>query len=1387
MSKNRIISAKLMHFAILSLTLFIMAVTLVMGGKSAMPPTNAPVNSKPKLNYRPSLCLNGEWDFMPMDNLKLNYPPEGNWSGEKIRVPSPWNRFNSSYEGDWRAYRNFDYPEEWNKARAGWYRKYFFLPCPVKDPVREEGYRAKIRFDAVMHRCILYMNGKKAGENIDGYLPFEVDVTDALIPNSLNKLEVLVGENQKLDWLYLYPPGSWYAYNNLGIWQDVEIFSEPAAHLEDIFAKPSFRKKSLACEATLVNDSDQPCSYQLKASVREKDTTIKKFTRQEGVIPAHSVQTVELNLPWKNPHLWSPEDPHQYYLDSQLLLKKDANSKWIETDRKTIKFGFRESWIEGKFFYLNGMPIKLKVDGWHYMGPVQQNKEYARLWFKLIKETGGNTVRLHAMPYPSFYLDVADEMGMLVIDESAVYGSGGNLALKEKVFWDNARDHVRRLVKRDRNHPSVMIWSASNEIIWRGGEESFAPLLSLETAIKEMDPTRPVSFDENDCDMGGKASVYGGHYNDIAHWKSRPIKDKPFVINEFSQLFHADCHEASYWGGEEVYESFNNRLAAAGEEVKQMIWGFREMEAASFGPWNIVWYSLYPLPEKRHYLHWDYLEEPGMKPDIIQPQSLTLNYGFDSNLPPWRPNPVYRKIKEAYAPKAIHVAEENTRAFGGTTIDRHLYIFNDSFQESKFEVEWSLSQGGKNLHQEKFLCSLTPFGMLKETIKLPFPVVSQKEKVTFKATLKENGIKRNEDSRQFKVYPDIPKHPDKWPEQASTALLDDSGETLSVLNKMGYQVTRIQNLSEFDPDKYQTLIIGAGSLLEMPIKKLTEQPFLQTFMDKGGKVICLENSFNTNQGSLLKRIPIEAQYAHPVDSPQHILLEGCSPEDFRFWGKNEILTRQIYPRPDQGNCLSIVDVGERNNGLAYSALLEIQEGKGIILLNQLELVKHFADEPMAGVMLRKLLDYKPLAAMTVAKKFAISADTASALWKFMGNMKAAEAPLPPERFDLQHLPDIIMIDGQSVPLAEALLKKGDNFTNAIKEGKTLWLQEITPQTVDTYKKLLGFDILLTPLHEQNLCKEDYHPLLEGLNNSDFCWANISSGEDILHYAISVDSTIPQAPLVKTVDVKWATYASWAEQYKVGKVVRTMENFIGTKHGLVLVPYGKGTILFSQLALPDARLFDNRAKRISSRLMKNLGYFHPLDTDPLHTQIQPLINQEGYLQGWLACGPFTPADSKQLITQDFIGQEGMVLAREYMISGGKTWKKIFTNSNKLDLQDTTAFSNQGLASAYLETYLYSPVNREYAMYMPDKMYLWANYETGLKVWVNGEEMIVDKGLFPKDKSTQPVKIGPIKFFKGWNRILVKTGHLSGPWDFSMKIGFESGKPADDLVFSLEPPQ
>lgn len=169
--------------------------------------------------------------------------------------------------------------------------------------------------------------------------------------------------------------------------------------------------------------------------------------------------TVTLSIPVQEGMLkyWTPERPDLY---AALLTLSDGRKT---SDVKYERFGWREWTVEGSKYCLNGKPYALRGDSWHFMGIPQMTPRYAWAWFKAIKEMNGNAVRPHAQIYPKFYLDIADRMGICVLDETANWASDGGPKLDSDHFWEASVNHLSRMVLRDRNHPSILGWSISNE------------------------------------------------------------------------------------------------------------------------------------------------------------------------------------------------------------------------------------------------------------------------------------------------------------------------------------------------------------------------------------------------------------------------------------------------------------------------------------------------------------------------------------------------------------------------------------------------------------------------------------------------------------------------------------------------------------------------------------------------------------------------------------------------------------------------------------------------------------------------------------------------------------------------------------------------------------
>lgn len=213
---------------------------------------------------------------------------------------------------------------------------------------------------------------------------------------------------------------------------------------------------------------------------------------------------------WTNPHLWFPQDPYLYTIHTVLYDGTTSNV----VDWKKTRFGFKEEYIvNGTQFWLNGKRAFMRGDGHHYQGEYQQTREYFVAMFTAMKQWGVNYFRPHSMPYDPVMLDVADSMGMMILDESAIYGSDGD----SDCIHDD-RSHLQRFIERDRNHPSVWAWSVSNELGWKESEAGTGwtglptYLVAYDSLARAVDPTR-IAYNEGDNPAGNV--VHSQHYWDF--------------------------------------------------------------------------------------------------------------------------------------------------------------------------------------------------------------------------------------------------------------------------------------------------------------------------------------------------------------------------------------------------------------------------------------------------------------------------------------------------------------------------------------------------------------------------------------------------------------------------------------------------------------------------------------------------------------------------------------------------------------------------------------------------------------------------------------------------------------------------------------------------------
>lgn len=400
-------------------------------------------------------------------------------------------------------------------------------------------------------------------------------------------------------------------------------------------------------------------------------------------IAAGTSQKVILQVPVNDNVLayWTPEHPNLYAL---LLSIKDKRQI---LDLKFERFGWREWTLQGTTQCLNGKPYALRSDSWHFMGVPQLTRRYAWAWFTAIKGMNGNAVRPHAQVYPRFYLDMADEMGICVLNETANWASDGGPKLDSDRFWDTSKEHLKRFVLRDRNHPSVFGWSISNEnkpvILHVYNKPELMPMQmkawkEWRDIVRQYDPTRPWISSDGEDDGDGILPVTVGHYGDMNSMKHWIEIGKPWGIGEHSMAYYGTPEQVSKYNGERAYESQEGRMEGLANECYDLIANQRRMGASYSTVFNMVWYALKPLPLGKRNIgtaptledgifFTDYKEGvPGIQPERVGPYCTTFNPGYDPSLPLFEEWPLYAAMRAANAPAGPAYCEY-------ATVDKKLY------------------------------------------------------------------------------------------------------------------------------------------------------------------------------------------------------------------------------------------------------------------------------------------------------------------------------------------------------------------------------------------------------------------------------------------------------------------------------------------------------------------------------------------------------------------------------------------------------------------------------------------------------------------------------------------------------------------------------------------
>lgn len=571
---------------------------------------------------RDQVLLNGTWD-----NGRV--VPEPSWERR-------WDVDNLTYS------RSVTVPSEWS------------------------GKTLRLEFERVNLLADISVNGSVVARQEVPYAPLSFTLPATVTAGSTFTLRVAtrnLGDSRLYD-ANGKPLWALSGWGEGGILGDVWLRAYGTVCVDDAYIVTSVRNHRITVEYTLVNNGTQARTVTVAGSIAAEQGggTGPSLTSSAVSLAAGETKTVTASADWNTPMLWQPGSPHLYLLTSQV------RENTTVLDRQTQRFGFREVWIAGNQYMLNGTRMNLRGNSTNWHWPMYYDNEDAYLEDKFPsfvqknRDLNCNMIRFHTDPGLDYMLDHCDETGMLVMDQSAL--SSGKDIDPDNGILDNLNNRqVPPWIRSHRNRACLVVWCAENEGYLDGwGNFTPAQLRTIGTAIRQYDRTRPLVYD-GDYTVADSTVTYHyieGYANTVSgsiySWANRVNASKPTGVGEFLTCYGSSISDVNvdniWWQG---------------------TWsrGLRYVNFADIRPYTFEWtYGLVP----------------------------TYGWGGSGPFPLSYPEAKQNLVK-SYAPVALFdkayddrgIAPLKDRTYpsvsAGSTLNRTLVLYNDEFSDTVVTIE----------------------------------------------------------------------------------------------------------------------------------------------------------------------------------------------------------------------------------------------------------------------------------------------------------------------------------------------------------------------------------------------------------------------------------------------------------------------------------------------------------------------------------------------------------------------------------------------------------------------------------------------------------------------------------------------------------------------------
>jgi len=418
-----------------------------------------------------TLSLDGRWEIIFDHN---NEGKREHWhlrenfdKTEKIRditVPSGWEIIEQDYEG------------------VAFYRNTFHVPDHWENKV------IRLQFGAVNYLAEVWMNDEVVGFHEGGFTPFEFRVDEMIKPGETNTLTMrVVGPifltGKRIDGMGKLEMPTWRGGITGGIWQSVYLVATGDTYIKDVFIQPDINDNTALFQVEVDQTAIEGVSSQLEIVINQNgsDSEPVVLTENWRLIPGINHQSLMLEIP--DAGYWSPGNPVLYHASLRILSGGQVSDQW------STNFGMRELTIRDNDFYLNGKPILIKAAFFEGLYPngiaYPDSEEMARKEIRLAKEAGFNMIRPWRHPPAPMWLDLTDEMGVMVVGSPALECM--QLPLSTPYLPSRVENEVTQAILRDRNRACIVQWELFNELHRPVLKQMMRPMALL---ARNLDPTR---------------------------------------------------------------------------------------------------------------------------------------------------------------------------------------------------------------------------------------------------------------------------------------------------------------------------------------------------------------------------------------------------------------------------------------------------------------------------------------------------------------------------------------------------------------------------------------------------------------------------------------------------------------------------------------------------------------------------------------------------------------------------------------------------------------------------------------------------------------------------------------------------------------------------------